>query len=257
MGGRLSGAERLVVGGSLVAVALVAWAYLFYDARGLSGTDCCTLLSATGTSASALVGLFTMWSVMMIAMMLPTALPMVLMFAAVARNRRRAGRAYVPVSIFVAGYIVVWCAFSGAAAAAQWFLHRQALLSPAMATNSAFVAAVLLFAAGIFQFTNLKNACLAQCRSPFEFIMTRWREGWRGALRMGIEHGAFCAGCCWALMLLLFLVGVMNLYWVALLTTVVAVEKMMPTRARISAALGAILIGWGLFILIQAQAKFG
>jgi predicted metal-binding membrane protein len=247
----------LVIGGALLAIALLAWAYLVRDARQMdAGLSCCSaqdFLSPIG----AMTSLFVMWSVMMVAMMLPTALPMVLTFAAVARNRRQAGRSYTPAAVFVSGYVLVWCAFSAAAAVTQWWLNRHAVLSPNMASTSAIFAGALLVLAGAFQFTPLKRACLRHCRGTLEFITTRWREGTAGALRMGIEHGAFCTGCCWALMLLLFLLGVMNLYWVALLTMLVCVEKMLPARLRISSAVGVILFGWGLFILVQAQAKIG
>lgn len=250
-GGReLPRRERLVIGGSLLAVTLLAWVYLVYDARMMNRAgSCCAIANAGAPSLSTVPALFLMWSVMMIAMMLPTALPMVLTFAAVSRNRRSAGRAHVPVAIFVCGYVIVWCVFSAAAAAAQWLLHRAALLSTSMSSTSAVFAGVLLLSAGFFQFTPLKRVCLARCRSTLEFIMTRWREGRGGALRMGLEHGAFCAGCCWAFMTLLFALGVMNLFWVAALTALVCVEKMLPSRARIDFATGALLLGWGVFVL--------
>jgi predicted metal-binding membrane protein len=246
--------DRLLVGAGLLAAALLAWAYLFYDARRMSdAAACCTMASLGGSPFAALLSLFVMWSVMMIAMMLPTALPMVLTFAAVSRNRRQLGRPAVPVAIFVFGYVIVWCAFSGFAAGAQWLLYRRALLSASMASSSTMLAGTLLLAAGVFQFTPLKRACLTRCRSTFEFIMTRWREGRAGALRMGVEHGAFCAGCCWALMVLLFVVGVMNLFWVAALTLLVCVEKLLPARAQISAATGVVLLGWGVIVLTFAR----
>jgi predicted metal-binding membrane protein len=169
-----------------------------------------------------------MWAGMMVAMMLPSATPMILTFAAVSRNRRKQQRPYVPVTIFVAGYVAVWSGFSLLAAIAQWFLHRKALLTSGMASQSAIFAGLLLLAAGIFQFTPLKHACLTRCRAPFEFIMTRWREGAGGAFRMGLEHGLFCAGCCWALMGLLFVAGVMNILWIVVLSLLVGLEKLLP-----------------------------
>ena len=123
-----------------------------------------------------------------------------------------------PVAVFVSGYITIWSAFSVAAALSQWLLHRHALLSTSMASTSTILGGILLLAAGAFQFTPLKNSCLTHCRGPMEFIMTRWRDGWLGAFAMGLEHGAFCTGCCWALMILLFVAGVMNLLWIAALT---------------------------------------
>jgi predicted metal-binding membrane protein len=195
--------------------------------------------------ATTLLPLFLMWAIMMIAMMLPSALPMILTFTTVARNRQRLGRPYVPMSIFVAGYIAIWCLFSAAAAIAQWFLHRQALLSMTMVSTSALPGGALLLLAGIFQFTPLKRSCLTYCRGPLEFIMTRWREGQGGAFRMGLEHGAFCAGCCWALMALLFVAGVMNIIWIATLTLLVCLEKVLPPRVPISLMTGILLSGWG------------
>jgi predicted metal-binding membrane protein len=176
-------------------------------------------------------------------------MPMVLTFAAVTHNRQRLGRPYVPTTLFVCGYLAIWCVFSVIAAAGQWLLHRQALLSTSMATTSAILSGLLLIGAGVFQFTPLKRACLTRCRGPLEFILTRWREGRGGAFRMGLEHGAFCAGCCWALMALLFVAGVMNIFWVAALTAVVCLEKILPARARVSLATGVGLAGWGLFVL--------
>jgi predicted metal-binding membrane protein len=205
-------------------------------------------------SLGSLLPLFLMWAVMMIAMMLPSAAPMILTFAAVARNRRRAERPYVPVAVFAAGYVVIWCVFSLVAAGGQWLLHREALLSPDMASGSAILAGILLLTAGVFQFTPLKRTCLKHCRAPLEFIMTRWREGWRGAFGMGIEHGAFCAGCCWALMALLFVLGVMNILWIAALTMLVALEKVLPRARALSAGTGLVLVGWGAWMLVRGWA---
>ncbi|MDQ3118880.1 MAG: DUF2182 domain-containing protein, partial [Verrucomicrobiota bacterium] len=141
--------------------------------------------------------------------------------------------------------------FSVVAAVGQWLLHREALLSPMMASASAFFAGLLLLTAGVFQFTPLKKRCLTHCRAPLEFIMTRWREGWRGALGMGVEHGAFCAGCCWALMALLFVLGVMNILWIAALTILVGLEKLLPRGIWLSSATGIILTAWGVLVIAR------
>lgn len=248
--------DRLILGAGLLAVALLAWAYLLYEAHrmSVSGVCECMRMKMSGPDHSAwpaatLLPLFLMWCVMMVAMTLPSALPMVLTFAAVTRNRQRLGRPYVPTTIFVSGYIAIWCAFSAVAAVGQWLLHRHALLSASMATTSAIFGGVLLVGAGVFQFTPFKRSCLTRCRGTLEFIITRWREGRSGAFRMGLEHGAFCTGCCWALMALLFVAGVMNMLWVAALTLLVCLEKILPARARVSLATGVVLAGWGLFIL--------
>jgi predicted metal-binding membrane protein len=250
--------ERLLIGASLCGVALLAWFYTIYEAHRMNATGVCECMrmkisgpELSSWPAGTLLPLFFMWAIMMIAMMLPSALPMILTFAAVTRNRQRLGRPYVPMSIFVLGYVAIWCVFSVLAAISQWWLHRQALLSSSMISTSAWLGGTLLLGAGIFQFTPLKQTCLTHCRGPLEFIMTRWREGSGGAFQMGLEHGAFCTGCCWALMALLFVAGVMNILWIAALTLLVCLEKMLPPRARINVASGLLLAGWGLFVLAR------
>ena len=255
--------ERLLVSASLCSIAVLAWAYTIYEARRMNATGVseCMRMKMSGPDftswpATTLLPLFLMWAVMMIAMMLPSALPMILTFTAVTRNRQRLGRPYVPMGIFVFGYAAIWCAFSAVAAVAQWWLHRHALLSASMASTNALLGGTLLLAAGVFQFTPLKQSCLTHCRGPLEFIMTRWREGRGGAFRMGLEHGAFCTGCCWALMALLFVAGVMNILWIAALTLLVSLEKMLPARARVSFAAGLLLVGWGVFVLFSTDHFF-
>jgi predicted metal-binding membrane protein len=250
--------ERWIIGIALLGIAASAWAYMIREARGMNLDRVCHCLgmpmggtAAGDWSAGSLLPLFLMWAGMMVAMMLPSAMPMILTFAAVSRNRRRQQRPYVPVGVFVAGYIAIWSLFSALAAVAQFILHRQALLSPAMASTSATLGGVLLIAAGIFQFTPLKRACLAHCRTPLEFIMTGWRDGVPGAFRMGLEHGLFCAGCCWALMSLLFLVGVMNILWIAALSLLVGLEKLLPRGLWLSSATGLILTAWGVFVIAR------
>jgi predicted metal-binding membrane protein len=246
--------ERWIIAAALAAIAAAAWLYLVHEARGLTVTGVCECFSMEmggNWAAGTMLPLFLMWAGMMIAMMLPSATPMILTFAAVSRKRRQQQRPYVPVAIFVSGYIAIWTGFSLLAAGAQWFLHRKALISPAMASQSAILAGFLLLAAGIFQFTPLKHACLRQCRAPFEFIMTRWREGAGGAFRMGLEHGLFCTGCCWALMGLLFVAGVMNILWIATLSLVVGLEKLLPRGGLwLSSATGVILTLWGAWLIV-------
>jgi len=252
----MSRRERWIIAGALGVIALAAWTWMIREARGMSVSGMCECVgmplgnTGAGWSTGTLLPLFLMWAGMMVAMMLPSAAPMILTFAAVSRNRRRQERPYVPVTIFVAGYVAIWTAFSVVAAIAQWLLHRQALLSPAMASTSAWLGGFLLLAAGAFQFTPLKHACLTQCRAPFEFIMLHWRDGAGGAFRMGLEHGLFCAGCCWALMGLLFVAGVMNILWIAALSLIVGLEKLLPRGFWISAATGVILTGWGAWLIV-------
>ena len=199
--------------------------------------------------------MFFMWWIMMVAMMLPSASPMILLHAAVSRKtqrvREKAYHGSSPVklaSYFTLGYLVVWAFFSALATAGQWGLERSALLSSMMGSTSLALGAGLLIAAGLYQLTPLKQACLRHCRSPLHFISAHWRNGPAGAVRMGIEHGAFCLGCCWFLMLLLFYGGVMNLYWIIGLALFVLLEKAIPLGHWLGRATGALLIAWGVLL---------
>ena len=183
-----------------------------------------------------------MWAVMMVAMMTPSSSPMILMFSEMNRRRAEHQGPVVRTGIFVLGYLIAWAAYSAAAATAQWVLHGLALVSPMMVSTSPYLGGGLLVAAGIFQWTPLKRACLTQCRSPIGFIMTEWREGPRGALVMGLRHGVYCVGCCWVLMALLFVAGVMNLVWVAAIATFVLVEKLPGAGERVGRVAGVIMV---------------
>jgi predicted metal-binding membrane protein len=198
------------------------------------------------------ITMLMMWWVMMLGMMLPAAAPMILMFATVSRRRRDQGRTYVPTAVFAAGYLLAWGGYSLAATLLQGLLERAALLTPMMTSASPIFGGVLFVAAGAYQFTPLKHACLRQCRSPFEFILNRWRDGVRGALAMGFHHGLFCLGCCWAVMALLFVGGVMNLIWVALLAAFVLAEKLFPAGLWVARGGGAGMVLWGCFLLWPA-----
>jgi predicted metal-binding membrane protein len=244
--------DRVIVGAGLLLVTAVAWWYTVESARQMGGvTMSMDRPDPNAWSIASLLPLFVMWMVMMVAMMLPSAAPMILMFAAVSRNRRLHQRPYVPVAVFGLGYLAVWSGFSVVATLAQWLLHREALLSAMMVSSSALLGGVLLLLAGFFQFTPLKRHCLTHCRAPLEFITAHWREGWGGAFLMGLEHGLFCAGCCWALTALLFVLGVMNLLWIAVLTVLVGLEKILPRRAFISRGTGVLLAVWGLWVLLR------
>jgi predicted metal-binding membrane protein len=201
---------------------------------------------------SALLLLFLMWAVMMVAMMVPSAVPMIQGFVAVNERRRNSSRPVIPVGVFVLGYIVAWTSFSAAAALAQWGLHRAALLSPMMVSTSPILSGGLLLAAGIFQWTPLKRACLRNCRSPLTFLMSGWRDGTAGAFFMGLHHGAYCVGCCWALMVLLFVVGVMNLLWVAVIALFVIAEKVLPRGELIAHIAGVALVAVGIGVITKS-----
>jgi predicted metal-binding membrane protein len=193
--------------------------------------------------------MFFMWWIMMVAMMLPSAAPMILLFAAVNRKQRDKGSPYVPTGVFAFGYLAVWGFFSLLATAAQWGLERSALLSSMMVGTSVVLGALLLIAAGVWQLTPLKQACLRHCRSPIHFLSHHWRKGRLGAFRMGVEHGAFCLGCCWFLMALLFYGGVMNLYWIVGLALFVLLEKVLPGGHRLGGVAGVGLVAWGGLLL--------
>jgi predicted metal-binding membrane protein len=184
---------------------------------------CGSAWTAAGAAASLL-----MWISMMIAMMLPATAPVVDAFATIARRRRARREPYTPTLVFVGGYVLVWTCFGAAAAIIQWQLYRAALLLSPAQNVSLILAGTALLAAGLYQFTPVKAACMRGCRSPLTFIMTEWREGYAGALLMGLRHGVFCVGCCWALMSLMFCVSVMDLRWAAALAIYAAIEKMAP-----------------------------
>lgn len=248
---------RLVLLLGLGTLIFLSWAYIAHLAAGMDDmarmADMSSAVVRPAASRWSAVdfGLLTiMWIVMMIAMMLPSATPMIVMFSGTQQRRREQGRPAVATTVFVLGYLLVWSGFSVLAAALQWGLHRASLLSPMMVSVSPALGGGLLIAAGIFQWTALKDACLTVCRSPLSFMTTRWREGVGGALRMGLEHGLWCAGCCWLLMALLFVAGVMNLLWVAALSAVVLVEKLAPAGRIVSRAAGAVLVIWGSALLV-------
>jgi len=251
--------DRAIVLAVLMGIALLAWGYMVLEARSMYQTGICSCMGAkmsgpdTGAwSITALVALFLMWTEMMVAMMIPSAAPMILTFATVNRRRREQDRPYVSTGIFLLGYIIVWTLFSIVAALAQWFLHAKALISPMMVSTSPRLGGALLITAGVFQWTPLKNSCLTRCRSPLSFLMTQWREGKQGALTMGLTHGMYCAGCCWFLMALLFVAGVMNLWWIALIAILVLVEKVAPRGLFVEKTVGALLIVWGVWMLYRA-----
>ena len=194
---------------------------------------------------------FAMWWVMMLGMMLPSAAPMILTFAALQRRKRERDQPYVPTAMFVAGYLVVWGVFSLAATAAQWALQQGALLSPMLALTSPLAGGVLFILAGIYQFTPLKNACLRQCRSPFAFVLEPLARRVMARCAWAPSHGLYCLGCCWVLMALLFAVGVMNLIWVAAIAALVFVEKLLRGGVWVGRAGGGAMAVFGVWLMVQ------
>jgi predicted metal-binding membrane protein len=190
-----------------------------------------------------------MWSIMMVAMMLPSAAPTILLFAALRRQAAHQ-RAFADVPVFVAGYIATWAAFGLLATLGQWGLLEARLVSPMMVAVSPVLGGILLLAAGVFELTPFKETLLSECHNPAAFIASNWRKGTNGAFTMGIRHGLYCVGCCGLLMLLLFVLGVMNLIWIALLSIFVLVEKALPNPRWFRTLAGCAFIGWGIALLI-------
>jgi predicted metal-binding membrane protein len=244
--------DRIIVLSGLALITALSWVYvlsLTSDMRNMEmGAEMAMpRMQAWGVADFALT--FSMWAVMMVAMMMPSAAPMILMFSQVNRRRRKQEVSYVPTGVFLVGYLVVWAAFSVMATAAQWGLHAVSLLSPMMVSTSPVLGGTLLLIAGIYQWTPLKHACLSKCRSPLGFVLNEWREGRRGAFLMGLKHGSYCTGCCWSLMALLFVAGVMNLLWVSAIAGFILLEKMGPAGQRVGQAAGALMIAGGIVLL--------
>ena len=198
---------------------------------------------------------FVMWAVMMVAMMLPSAAPMVLLYAKVVRRAdQQAASTEAPLSIavFAGGYVSLWILFSVLAVGLQFALERAGLMTMMMSSRSAVLSGALLIAAGAYQLTPLKAACLEHCRSPAAYLANHWRPGPIGAWRLGLEHGAYCVGCCAVLMLLLFVGGVMNLVWIAGLSLFVSIEKLAPARGGLAKAIAIVLIGSGAALIFAA-----
>jgi predicted metal-binding membrane protein len=239
--------DRLLVVLGLLAVITACWAYLLAGAgMSLHEMDGMLMPMRNGPWTMGYAALvLAMWAVMMGAMMLPSAAPMILFYGTIARARRARGDRAIGSGVFAGGYLLVWAAFSLAAVGIQFGAEQAAVLSPMMQMTSIGLSGALLIAAGLYQWTPLKQACLRRCRSPLEFVTTQWREGVPGAFMMGLRHGAYCLGCCWLLMLLLFVGGVMNLGWIAGLALFVLIEKTAPAGHWIGRAAGAGLIAWG------------
>jgi predicted metal-binding membrane protein len=246
--------DRTLVIVGLAAIAALAWTYTAYLAAGMAEMDMGASRAGAMMPQTHPWGVvdvlltWIMWSVMMVAMMVPSAAPMVLLFAASDRKRGPARSPLGTTALFLLGYLIVWAAFSAAATVLQWGLHAAALLSPMMVTTSAWLGGSLLVAAGVFQLTPMKSACLHHCRSPLHFLMGEWREGAWGALAMGVKHGAYCVGCCWVLMALLFVAGVMNLLWVAVITIFALVERIAPRGDVVGRVAGVVLVLAGLLM---------
>lgn len=249
MSARLLEHDRVIVLGGIVALAALAWLDLWRRASEMGVSMDAAMPRLMPWSLADLGAAVVMWGVMMVAMMLPSAAPMLLLFASVQRKRRGQGEAALPTGLFAAGYLLIWLSWSLIAGGLMWVLQALLLLSPHLATTSTLLGAAFLLLAGCYQFTPWKMACLVHCQSPFGFVLTHWREGAWGTLFMGLHHGAYCLGCCWALMGLLFVGGVMNLLWVAALAGFVLLEKAVARGPWLSRVAGLVLIAWALYLV--------
>lgn len=271
--------DRIIVALCLAAITALAWLYLLSLARSLGGgsipVDGVVGMSGmegmqdmpgmdmpgmTGSMASRLAWspgdaalVCAMWFVMMVGMMLPSAAPMLLLYARVGRQAEAQGTPFAATGIFGAGYIAVWLLFSLAATFGQWLLERSLLLTPMMESSSTVLNGVLLIVAGTYQWTPLKYACLSKCRAPVAFLQAAggFRRDPAGAFAMGVRHGTYCVGCCWPLMLLLFVGGVMNILWIAVIAFFVLAEKLLPGGDRFGRIAGALLVGAGVWVIVR------
>jgi predicted metal-binding membrane protein len=249
--------DRLVVGCALLLVAALSWAWLLagagMDMDAFEMTRHSTMrmpwLKPTVWTPGYALLMFSMWWVMMVAMMLPAATPVILLAAALNRRLDGGTPPYGSSIAFTTGYLLAWGGFSAIAVLLQWWLERSGLLTPMMVSASELFAGCVLVAAGLWQFSPWKTACLRHCRSPVEFLTRNRRPGNAGALAMGWRHGLYCLGCCWFLMALLFVGGVMNLYWIIGLTIYVWVEKMLPGGPLTARIMGVLLAVWGLIVM--------
>lgn len=241
----------LTVLAGIAGTIVLSWAYVVTASLdmygGVDGLAAWMMQSTWDGRYFALM--FVMWTVMMTAMMVPSAAPTILLYGTVVRARPSSERPAVRSYAFLGGYLLAWTGFSAGATVLQWALAQTALLSPMMESASPLLGALILITAGVYQWTPLKRSCLSQCRSPMEHLSRYWRPGVAGAIQMGVNHGLHCVGCCWTLMLLLFFGGVMNLLWIAGITLFVLLEKVAPFHTRLGSVAGLLLVAAGILLL--------
>lgn len=245
--------DRLVVLAGLGLAVALSWLYLLVVSQdmygGMDGPSAWMMTAAWDLEYSALI--FAMWVVMMVGMMLPSAAPAILLYARILRNSAQASAPVARTYAFMGGYLLAWTGFSALVTALQWLLASTLLLSPMMVSAHSMLSASLLIAAALYQLTPLKQTCLSSCRAPADFLSRHWRPGLGGAVRLGIHHGLYCVGCCWALMLLLFVGGVMSLLWIAAITIYVLAEKLAPYGVQGSRWSGVLLLLMGGYLLAK------
>jgi predicted metal-binding membrane protein len=258
--------DRWIVGGAIGILVVLAWGYVLWlandmDMGGMDMTGFRMIPAGIGIMLPAgepwraieFAYVFLMWAVMMVGMMAPSAAPMILMYARVGRQGKAQGKPFAATGWFAAGYLLAWTGFSLAATSLQWLIERAALLDSRMVIASNLLGAIVLIAAGLYQWTPLKDVCLAQCQSPIGFLMRHggFRSNPRGCLLLGLRHGGYCVGCCWFLMALLFVGGVMNVLWIALLALLVLLEKLTPVGRWIARAAGIGCVAAGAWLLVS------
>jgi predicted metal-binding membrane protein len=261
--------DRWIVAGAIWVIVALAWSYLLWLAHDMEmgGMDMTgfrmipagigAMLPATEPwSVIEFSYVFVMWTVMMVGMMAPSAAPMILMYARVGRQRMLEGKPFAATGWFASGYLLAWAGFSLAATFVQWGIERAAFLDSRMAVGSSLLGGIVLIAAGLYQWTPLKDACLSQCQTPFQFLMRYggFRGDLQGCLLLGLRHGGFCVGCCWVLMALLFVGGVMNVLWIALLALLVLLEKLTPIGRWIARAAGVACFAAGAWMLLSLRS---
>ncbi len=247
------GKGLLPLGAGVIVVVAVPWAYVGYMAWGMANMDVAASwllmprMSNWGIADIALV--FVMWAIMMAAMMLPSAVPLLSLLARINLQRHRRRRALLATGVAGFGYLTAWSGFSVLATLAQWGLLEARLVSPMMESSSPYLSGALLAAAGAYQFTTLKYACLSRCRSPLSALMTHGGAGMPDAFLLGLHQGAYCTGCCWLLMVLLFVLGVMNVLWIAGLTLLVLLEKILRQPRWFVQLIGVVLLVWAVLVI--------
>jgi predicted metal-binding membrane protein len=260
--------DRLVVAGALAIIIALAWGYVLWLANDMDmgGMDMTgfrmipagmgiMLPASTPWTAIEFAYVFAMWAVMMVGMMAPSAAPMILIYARVGRQWKAEGKPFAATGWFAAGYFLVWTGFSLAATSVQWVFERAALLDSRMASASNVLGGIVLIAAGVYQWTALKDVCLVQCQTPLQFLIRHggFRRDPQGCLLLGLQHGGYCVGCCWVLMTLLFVGGVMNVLWIALLALLILLEKLTPIGGWIARAAGVACIAAGARMLLSSM----
>jgi predicted metal-binding membrane protein len=244
--------DRAIIVASLVVMTCLSWAYLLHLSGAMGSImPAAGAMNAAWSAADALL-MLVMWVVMMTGMMIPSAAPMILLYGLVIRKQAGRGVVFAPTGAFAAGYLIAWAGFSVAATGLQWGLEQTGWTTSMRSMAVPGFSGALLIAAGLYQLTPLKGACLTHCRNPMEFLSRSWRPGTCGAVVMGLHHGLYCIGCCWALMLILIAGGVMNLLLVTAIAALVLIEKITPVGRGIALLTGGVAIAAGGALFLSA-----